>query len=407
MHYPKIGVVVSRRSLWFIGIALWSTELLKQSHAWIFGESPSYGPYQNKHTRERFPVFHLTKRTVSPIVLLAVNDEEKVVPDGDEGATPTAGYTGNNLVRYRGRVAYDGSYYSGFQIQQGRKGTRTIQGTLEDVLQARFDRGPDLLRVVGAGRTDAGVSARGQAFHFDLTTQEHESLQGLKQGKPQPPLEYAMNRMLSDDIRVWNVQPAPFVHPPASANNNNNNNNATAKYAWNAIHGSTHKLYSYRICTGPVMDPVHRFLRWHIPGDGMPVNTTLLEQCLRSFEGDHDFRPFAGAVEQAEKKANRSINSVRTIYKCELIDESERFGWEGYYRIDILLSGALYKMVRNMVGTAVDVSRGKVDESTFSKLLQNGMNGNPQLVRKDNRSKPAPPEGLCLEKVFYDDEDDF
>ena len=349
-------------------------------------------------------MYHPVKRTVSTIALLAINDEEQDALDSEEDANATTLSTGNDLVRYRGRVAYDGSYYSGFQIQQGRKGTRTIQGTLEDVLQARFDRGPDLLRVVGAGRTDAGVSARGQAFHFDLTSQEHESLQVFKQGKPQPPLEYAMNRMLSDDIRVWHVQPAPTVQLPAAVNNNSN---VAAKFAWNAIHGSTHKLYSYRICTGPVMDPIHRFLRWHVPGDGMPVNTTVLEQCLRSFEGDHDFRPFAGAVEQAEKKANRAINSVRTIYKCQLIDESERFGWEGYYRIDILLSGALYKMVRNMVGTAVDVSRGKVDESTFATLLQSGMNGNPQLVRKDNRSKPAPPEGLCLEKVFYDDDDDF
>jgi len=278
---------------------------------------------------------------------------------------------------------------------------------------------------VGFFRTDTGVSARGQAFHFDLTQEEHDKLVLQYQEKRQqsndnnqqqsssssPSLEYTMNRMLTDEIRVWNVG----VAPPRTENItvvNQLGTNASINgrtFDWNAIHESTHKHYCYRICAGPVMDPIHRFQRWHVPADGIVVNTTLLSQTLSHFEGTHDFRPFAGSMEQLEKSAGRRVSAVRTVYKCQLIDESEKYRREGYFRIDIVLSGALYKMVRNMVGTAIDVSRGKLSEDQFLQLLDNGKgddddDDSPQLGRKNNKSKPAPPEGLTLEQVFYDDE---
>ena len=415
MEPYKFGVGRRRSSLfwcyWSIAIVVLTTHVKHpHCHAWILGG--------NGHPKERGGRTFAFRPVSS--YLFAVNDETDVnILKREEDDEPSqVGLSKNSdpdndnrLVRYRGRVAYDGSYFSGFQIQQGRSEMRTIQGTLEEVLQARFRR-PGL-RVVGAGRTDAGVSARGQAFHFDLTPEEHEKLHAQKQGKPQPPLEYTMNRMLTEEIRVWNVEPAKSVNVICDVTKDDNGDNeeddttATRQFAWNAIHSSTHKLYSYRICVGPVMDPIHRFQRWHVPGDSKPANATLLAQSLKLFEGSHDFRAFAGAVEQTEKKAQRKIDTVRTIYKCQLIDESERYERDGYYRIDILLSGALYKMVRNMVGTAMDVSRGSVDVATLAQLLQSGTNGRSQLGRKDNRSKPAPPEGLTLERVFYDDDDAF
>lgn len=315
-------------------------------------------------------------------------------------------------IRYRGRVAYDGSGFKGFQIQEGSK-ARTIQGALEKVLQKRFNR--PSIRVVGAGRTDSGVSARGQAFHFDLTLKEHEKSLELKQNRTQPPLDHVMNRMLTDEIRVWNVGPAPAPWEKTLVNSDETQKEGNQEpvqresrprlYAWNAIYDTTHKLYCYRLCLS-VMDPIDRFQRWQVPGDSNPVNATLLAQALKQYQGTHDFRAFAGAVEQNEKKSNRKVNSVRTIFECNLVDESDFYGREGYYRIDIVLSGALYKMVRNMVGTAIDVSRSKVDQETFARLIDN-RGGKEQLYRKDNRSKPAPPEGLTLERVFYEDEDIF
>ena len=167
------------------------------------------------------------------------------------------------------------------------------------------------------------------------------------------------------------------------------------------------KCISYRICL-TVMDPIYRFQRWQIPLEAYPVNLTLLEKALKEYEGTHDFRAFAGAIEQTEKKANRKVNSVRTIFECNLVDERDFYGREGYYRIDIALSGALYKMVRNMVGTVIDVSRGRMDYDTFKRFLDNEEGGaERQLYRKDNPSKPAPAEGLTLERVFYDDNDVF
>ena len=124
----------------------------------------------------------------------------------DEGDRPVVGQR-EGFVRYRGRVAYDGSNFQGFQIQLNGN-ARTIQASLEEVLQKRFNR--PTIRVVGAGRTDSGVSARGQAFHFDLPLVDHEQLHAPKQNKTQPPLHHAMNRMLSDEIQVWNVGPAPL-----------------------------------------------------------------------------------------------------------------------------------------------------------------------------------------------------
>mmetsp|Transcript_4099 Transcript_4099/g.4577 ORF Transcript_4099/g.4577 Transcript_4099/m.4577 type:complete len:106 (+) Transcript_4099:696-1013(+) len=76
-----------------------------------------------------------------------------------------------------------------------------------------------------------------------------------------------------------------------------------------------------------------------------------------------------------------------------------------YYRIDFFLDGALYKMVRNLVGTALDVCRDSLDEETFSDLLNRPSELN--YTRKNNPCKPAPSIGLTLERVFYSDNNDF
>jgi tRNA pseudouridine38-40 synthase len=89
------------------------------------------------------------------------------------------------------------------------------------------------------------------------------------------------------------------------------------------------------------------------------------------------------------------MGTVRTVYKVDLIEEGN-----GNYRVDFLLKGALYKMVRNMMGTALDVSKGRMEEETLIDLL----NRTEDDVRNNNRCKPAPPEGLCLERVFFPDE---
>mmetsp|Transcript_33364 Transcript_33364/g.36915 ORF Transcript_33364/g.36915 Transcript_33364/m.36915 type:complete len:327 (-) Transcript_33364:27-1007(-) len=275
-------------------------------------------------------------------------------------------------TRYRARIAYDGAGYKGFQIQPRRN---TIQGELEKVLSQRFQRS---VRVLGAGRTDTGVHARGQAIHFDLEKGLISSQEEL--GK----LEYSLNRMLKPDIRLYNLQQAPIVTKMW--------NGEERKVQWSAMYDSIGKLYTYRISVGKSMNPIERHNRY----DLWWSNTNLkdLERILKHFEGEHDFRAFAASMEQLEKALGGEFNTIRTVHSVNLIEEGEQ-----RYRIDLHLSGALYKMVRNMVGTALDVACGRLSEEDFLALLNRSNNA----VRKTNKSKPAPPQGLTLEKVYYDD----
>jgi tRNA pseudouridine38-40 synthase len=347
-------------------------------------------------------------------------------------------YYDPDLVRYRCRVAYDGTGFCGFQIQQrpssssdadnknkkkkgyNNKHQRTVQSELERVLSQRFNR---LVRVVGAGRTDAGVHARGQAAHFDLFRHnETTTIMAAAEddGEALLLLQTSMNRMLPADMRVWNVQaaPDPCLEVPVSKKKTIPDGQGSKKddsgsgvddtttttssgiYAWNVMQKPTGKLYSYRICLGDSMDPIQRHSRWQIdrPHD---INPTMLERILKRYEGTNDFVCFAGALEQNARKTGRVIGTVRTVNSIDLVEDGEE--GEGLYRIDIRLDGALYKMVRNLVGTALDVCRGRLTEEQFQELLQ-PVDG---AGRKSNPCKPAPPQGLTLERVYYEDNDVF
>lgn len=286
-------------------------------------------------------------------------------------------------VRYRCRVAYDGTGYCGFQLQHNpKKEQRTVQGELERILSQRFNR---LVRVVGAGRTDAGVHSRGQAIHFDLYQNETESITEDKKD-----LQTAMNRMLPLDIRVWKVGQA---HSPQEELVNGKRK----VHPWNVMRKCNAKLYSYRLCIGDSMDPLERHCRWQLDW-GHEIDPKYLQAILKHYEGTHDFVCFAGALEQNERKTGKKMGTIRTIHRINLIKQD---GSENLYRIDIYLEGALYKMVRNMVGTALEVCRGRMPEDKFFTILFHP----ESLSRKDNPSKPAPPQGLTLEHVFYPDDD--
>lgn len=303
-------------------------------------------------------------------------------------------------LRYRCRVAYDGTEFQGFQIQHRKEDStikRTVQGELEQALERRFGRN---IRVVGAGRTDAGVHARGQAVHFDLTWEEHNasmsSLPTPMVSNSSLALETAMNRMLPINIRVWNLGPAP---PPGVEIVNNR----TSTFAWNVMRKCDSKLYSYRICLADAMDPIDRYSRWQLDSNWvkqMGDDTKELAEILRRYQGTRDFVCFAGALEATARRTGVVKSTVRTVHRCELVcEDAER----QLFRIDIYLDGALYKMVRNLVGTAIDVYRKALDMETFERLLNDpSKNG---LTREDNPCKPAPPQGLTLERVFYPDDD--
>jgi tRNA pseudouridine38-40 synthase len=338
-------------------------------------------------------------------------------------------------------VAYDGTGFCGFQLQGGgrnrnrpgrgvhdsdesgppqtsknnntkrqqRAPQRTVQGELEQVLSRRFRR---LVKIVGAGRTDAGVHARGQAFHFDLYGNETGVLESTTESESSflSSLERSMNTMLpSSDVVVWNLQRAPAARMVKSKIGHQAE---PAWYAWNVMQDCDFKLYSYRICIGSAMDPIERYHRWQYDW-GYQIDPQRLERILKMYEGKHDFVCFSGALEQQQRKTGVVKTTVRTIQSVELVrergysheDEEVDDDESQYYRIDIRLDGALYKMVRNLVGTALDVCRGQIEEGHFLDMLQRPRELG--YTRNDNLSKPAPPTGLTLERVFYPDSEKF
>ena len=365
-------------------------------------------------------------------------------------------------VRFRSRVSYCGTPFCGYvfvllflcnfqprtrpfscfshfiwchrwQLQPHRT---TVQGEIEEALFRRYNR---RIAVVGAGRTDAGVHARGQAIHFDLLEKEvpfplvmpnaTESERNAISADFCNELQYSMNRMLRLEIRLFQLQLAPFLMTTKGLTAQEESNEEEQQHLsilprlrpWHAIQSSTSKWYSYRFTLGPTLfDPMERFTRTHFvhrpsfapstTGEPYAINKqdiSRLKSILELYVGTHDFKAFGGQLEQNEKRAGRKINTVRTIHKVELINESleeSHFGFigeEGNYRIDFLIEGALYKMIRNMVGTAIQVWLGNMEQAQLVELLQIDQSGIKS--RKSNPCKPAPPEGLTLECVYYED----
>jgi len=229
---------------------------------------------------------------------------------------------------------------------------------LEKVLSRRFNR---TIRVVGAGRTDAGVHARGQAFHFDLHSMESmQSLQNITNISSThnekimetlnlEELQHSINSMISKDVRVWDLSFAPSSIIKIEGKED-------TLYSWHAIASSIKKIYSYRIYVGAAMDPMQRYTRAHIHDPDFDIRK--LEMILKHFEGTHDFRAFSAAIEQNARKQGKTAentDTIRTVHSVSLVRESSthhsddhsilRSG-DGNYRIDVTLNGALYKMVR-------------------------------------------------------------
>ena len=272
-----------------------------------------------------------------------------------------------------------------------------MQLVLETALSQRLQPQQRPIRVVAAGRTDAGVHARGQAVHFDYGSARSD--EPLSDGELTR-IEYSLNRMLPPDVRVFHLQRAP---PPF----HKTVKGTSQLVRWNAMMDSTGKLYSYRINLHPhSMDPIDRFTRWH-PDRPEQIDVARLGRVVKTFEGEHNFRAFAGQVEQLERSIGAKVDTTRVVYSATLVEEGNH-----NYRFDFHLEGALYKQVRNMVGAAIHACRRSpkhtstgLDEERLRFLLRQG-GGDDKVTRRDNPSKPAPPQGLVLEQVFFDEDDE-
>ena len=245
-------------------------------------------------------------------------------------------------------VAYDGTQFFGWQWQPNR---RTVQGELENAIQQVTG---EQLRVVASGRTDAGVHAWGQAVSFATECRLAPAV-----------LTRALNANLPEDLVVREV--------------------AEVRAGFNAIDDAVSKRYRYVIHDSPQRDVFSRRYAWHLH---YPLEVAAMDQAARSLLGRHDFKSF-------ETSGSARVTTVRTVLDIDI----RRFeSWDtAAIRLEIEADGFLYNMVRNIVGTLVQVGRGKRPVSWPSEVL----------AQRDRRTAgaTAPPQGLHLLKVNFRDED--
>lgn len=238
-------------------------------------------------------------------------------------------------------LRYDGARFHGWQIQPDQ---RTVQGDLEAALQQIFQIP---VRVHGAGRTDAGVHALAQTAHFT---------------PPRPlgteKLRAALNGCLAPDVRVTAARRCPS--------------------GFHARHSATGKVYAYRLRVCRIPDPFERARAWQFPP---PFDDDAVRDALRRFVGRHDFagfavnpgRPVPDTVRTIRSATLRRSGSLRTLT------------FEG--------DGFLYRMVRSVVGTLVEIGRGRRSAGDIDRILVS--------ADRCEAGETAPPPGLYLVRVLY------
>ena len=250
------------------------------------------------------------------------------------------------MRRYAATLAYDGSAYCGFQRQAGA--TPTIQLTVEQAIERVTG---DRVSLTAAGRTDAGVHARGQVIAFD-TAWRHSSEE----------LWRAINARLPADIALQDLWRQDGFHPRFDA-------------LW--------REYRYRVMTPPVRSPLLRGQVWQLLG--RRLDAALLNASAQICLGEQDFAAF-GTAPQAG-----SVNTVREVFvsRWELLETE----YGTVYRYRVRATAFLNHMVRRMVGAMTQVGGGQMTLADFERIL---------LSRDLSQAKViAPAQGLVLEKVKY------
>ncbi len=238
-------------------------------------------------------------------------------------------------------IEYDGKNYAGWQTQN--KKHKTIQQTLEKALQKILRK---RIRIIGSGRTDAGVHAQAQVANFK--TDSNIAIEKLQK---------ALNAVLPDDIAVIETEEVGLnFHSRFSAKS---------------------KVYRYTILNRPSRSAILRDTAYFFP---YPLNLKLMRKDARILLGRHNFKSF-----QAADKKERG--AVRTIKNFKVIRDKD------FIYIDIESDGFLYNMVRNIVGTLIEIGRGKFPEGSLRKILESR---NRKLA-----GPTVPARGLSLIKVNY------
>lgn len=241
--------------------------------------------------------------------------------------------------RYKIVIQYDGTYYHGWQIQKNHK---TIQAEIEKALSSLISQ---KISICGSGRTDSGVHALGQVAHFDL----------IKKINPEDIIN-ALNAKINKDIRVISCEIV--------------NNDFHARFS------ATKRSYTYRLRTNTFV------LDRHFTHQTPWLDINLLNEASRLVIGEHDFTSFS-------KNNPKIINRTCIIYDSIWKDN------ESVLNYSISGNRFLHHMVRYLVGTMIEIGRNKYSLTKFKELLSS--------PREDVQIYKAPPDGLILEKVEYEE----
>jgi tRNA pseudouridine38-40 synthase len=239
-------------------------------------------------------------------------------------------------------LEYDGTRYHGWQRQAD---AATIQQTLEEAL-ARLTG--EAVALIGSGRTDAGVHALGQVANFRTTSTI-----------PLKAFHDGLNSMLPPDIAVLSA--------------------AEVGLDFHARKSATAKTYAYRILNRPQRSPLFRNYAWRI---SQPLELSAMARAAAALLGSHNFTAFRAS-------GSGNINPVRQVSAAAWQDEPG-----GWLIFTITASGFLRGMVRSLVGTMVEVGRGKVPAAIMAELLES--------QARHLAGPTAPPQGLYLVEVFYE-----
>jgi len=241
-------------------------------------------------------------------------------------------------------IEYDGTQYSGWQIQPNGL-------SIQEVLEGAFSRLlKEKVRLSSSGRTDAGVHARGMVAA--LKTERNIPVKAFSDG---------VNCLLPPDI---SVRHAEEVHPE-----------------FNPRRDATGKHYRYTILNSSHRSPLSRLFAWRVPG---PLDFQAMREGGRYFLGENDFAAFRAA----------NCAAKTTVRRIDAVDISRE---DDFIHVDVRGGGFLKYMVRIMVGTLVGIGRGAMRPDDVKEILKSG--------DRKLAGSTAPPQGLCLVEVFYSGKD--
>jgi len=239
-------------------------------------------------------------------------------------------------------IEYDGTRYHGWQRQ---KDDRSIQGEIEKALETITG---NKVTLIGSGRTDAGVHALGQVANFECETRIEPAA-----------LKNALNSLLRDDIVIRACE--------------------TVSASFHARYDAKSKVYQYRILNRALPAAIGRQYAWFIR---KTLNKEAMRTAITHIIGRHDFKSFEGTGSVRQ-------HTIRQVFSADLIEQDGRF-----LILQIEADGFLRYMVRNIVGTLVDVGLGKLSPHGFKRILDS--------KDRSQASATAPAHGLTLIRVNYE-----